>query len=80
MHFGIRVDDVPATLARVEAAGGRALIPVAHMQNRPENPRFVYAATPDGHVIELLEADHAEIVRHIIEAVPEADPARSTVI
>ena len=74
MHFGIRVDDVPATLRRVEEAGGRALLPVAQMQNRPENPRFVYCATPDGHVIELLEADHPRIVELIIEAVPEARP------
>jgi catechol 2,3-dioxygenase-like lactoylglutathione lyase family enzyme len=77
IHFGIRVDDVPATLARVEEAGGRAILPPAHMQNRPENPRFVYCTTPDGHVFELLEADHPRIVELIIDAVPEAKPAGS---
>ena len=75
MHFGVRVDDVPETLRRVEAAGGRALVPVSHMQNRPENPRFVYCATPDGHVFELLEAAHPRIVELIIDAVPDARPA-----
>ena len=40
-----------------------------------ENPRFVYCATPDGHVFALLEADHPRIVELIIDAVPEARPA-----
>ena len=78
MHVGVRVDDAPATLRKIEAAGGRAIMPVSHMQDRPENPRFCYCMTPDGHVIELLECDHPQIVRQIIEAIPEAAPERYT--
>ena len=74
LHFGVRVDDVPETLARVEAAGGSALLPVSHMLGDEANPRFVYCASPEGHVFELLEADHAEVVRLILAAVPDARP------
>lgn len=55
MHFGVTVDDVPATLARVEACGGRARVPVNHVGGRPDAPRFVYCESPDGHVFELME-------------------------
>jgi catechol 2,3-dioxygenase-like lactoylglutathione lyase family enzyme len=74
MHFGVQVDDAEETLRRVIAAGGRALLPLHRMQNRPENPGFVYCATPDGHVFELLEVDHPTVARLIIEAIPEACP------
>jgi catechol 2,3-dioxygenase-like lactoylglutathione lyase family enzyme len=68
MHFGITVDDVPETLARVEAAGGRARIEVRRLGDREGAPRFVYCEDPDGNVFELVEAEHAEIVRLILEA------------
>ena len=55
MHFGVTVDDVPATLARVEACGGRARAPVNHVGGRTDAPRFVYCESPDGHVFELME-------------------------
>jgi catechol 2,3-dioxygenase-like lactoylglutathione lyase family enzyme len=55
MHFGVTVDDVPATLAKVEALGGRRRLPVNHVGGRPDAPRFVYCESPDGHVFELME-------------------------
>jgi catechol 2,3-dioxygenase-like lactoylglutathione lyase family enzyme len=55
MHFGVTVDDVPATLAKVEALGGKRRLPVSHVGGRPDAPRFVYCESPDGHVFELME-------------------------
>ena len=74
MHFGVIVDDVPATLARVEAAGGRRRLPVNHMGGLDDAPRFCYCEDHEGHVFELLEADHAEVVRIIHRAVPASVP------
>ena len=73
MHFGVTVDDVPAALARVEAAGGRARFPVKQLGGAGE-ARFVYCEDPDGHVFELLDVDHAETVRLITAAHPGAAP------
>jgi catechol 2,3-dioxygenase-like lactoylglutathione lyase family enzyme len=73
MHFGVTVDDVPATLARVEAAGGRGRFPVKQIAGSAA-ASFVYCEDPDGHVFELLDVDHPSTARLIIEAVPEAAP------
>ena len=71
MHFAVTVDDVPETLARVEAAGGRARFPVNAIGG--DSPgRFVYCEDPDGHVFELLSVDHPETVRIIVAGNPDA--------
>ena len=62
MHFAVTVDDVPETLARVEAAGGRARFPVKQLAGGDDTAEFVYCEDPDGHVFELLDRSHPEIV------------------
>jgi catechol 2,3-dioxygenase-like lactoylglutathione lyase family enzyme len=69
MHFGVTVDDVPATLARVEAAGGRALFPIKNIGGK-EDAHMVYCEDPDGHVFELLDRSHPEIIELLREAYP----------
>ncbi len=55
LHFCLQVEDVPAALARVEAAGGRRLWPdVADLE---PGVQVVYVADPDGNVIELIDVD-----------------------
>jgi catechol 2,3-dioxygenase-like lactoylglutathione lyase family enzyme len=60
MHFCLTVDDVAATAARAEAAGGRALFPVMEWGEC----HFVYLADPDGNIIELVDIDHATWIRN----------------
>lgn len=62
MHFAVTVDDVPATLAKVEAAGGRGRFPVKVIGGE-SGGRFVYCEDPDGIVFELLSVDHPTTVR-----------------
>jgi len=54
-HLSLRVEDLDATLAAVEAAGGRVLA-----ATRTDNPAFrtsaVFVTDPDGTRIELLQA------------------------
>lgn len=61
MHFGVTVDDVPAALARVEAAGGRRRFDVTSLDGS-DRAQFVYCEDPDGHVFELLSLPHADVV------------------
>ena len=72
MHFGVTVDDVPETLARVEEAGGRARFRVKRLAGGADTPRFVYCEDPDGNVFELVEADHPTTIRIILEAAARA--------
>ena len=72
MHFGITVDDVPGTLARVEAAGGKRLFDPKRIAGKGAD--FVYCEDPDGHVFELLSVDHPATVSLILEAAPDAAP------
>ena len=66
MHFAVTVADVPETLARIEAAGGKARFPVKSIGG--DSPgRFVYCEDIDGHVFELLSVDHPETVRILLE-------------
>jgi len=74
LHFGVVVDDAAAALARVEAAGGRRLMPVSHMGGLEDAPRFCYCTDHEGHVFELLEADHPEVIRIVHRSVPESVP------
>ena len=69
MHFGVTVPDVPAALARVEAAGGRRRLEVNHVGGRPDAPRFVYCEDPEGHVFELMEMTRDETVEQILQTI-----------
>jgi catechol 2,3-dioxygenase-like lactoylglutathione lyase family enzyme len=72
MHFGVTVDDVPAWLAKVEAAGGRARFPVGKVAGR--DAQFVYCEDPDGNVFELINRSHPDTVELILAASPDAAP------
>jgi catechol 2,3-dioxygenase-like lactoylglutathione lyase family enzyme len=61
-HFCLMVDDVPAAVARVEAAGGRSRFPIRPFGN---GRHFVYVEDPDGHVIELLDASLEECIEWV---------------
>lgn len=69
MHFGVTVESVPDTLAKVEALGGRRRLPVNHVGGRPDAPRFVYCEDPDGHVFELMEMTTAQTVEQILKTI-----------
>jgi catechol 2,3-dioxygenase-like lactoylglutathione lyase family enzyme len=69
MHFGVTVADVPATLAKVEAAGGRRRLEVNHVGGRPDAPRFVYCDDPEGHVFELMEMTRDQTVEQILKTI-----------
>jgi catechol 2,3-dioxygenase-like lactoylglutathione lyase family enzyme len=75
MHFGVTVPDVPAALARVEAAGGRRRLPVNHVGGRDDAPRFVYCEDPEGHVFELMEMTRDETVEQILTTLALLDEA-----
>jgi predicted enzyme related to lactoylglutathione lyase len=51
--FYIQVDDPQATLERVEAAGGRTVVPVTEI---PEMVTFAIFADPEGNAIGLVKA------------------------
>ena len=51
-YLYVRVDDVEATVARIEAAGGRRLSPLAE---RSWNERAAWFADPDGNVVAVAE-------------------------
>jgi glyoxylase I family protein len=75
LHFGMRVDDVDASLGGVESAGGRRLWP--EVRRMAPGVAVIYVADPDGNVIELSDAGMEHIAELIIAAHPQADPARS---
>jgi glyoxylase I family protein len=68
MHFGMQVDDVPAALARVEAAGGKRFWPA--IQRHGERGQVVYVTDPDGNVIELVNLPMDEVVEIVIAENP----------
>jgi lactoylglutathione lyase len=70
-HFGMEVDDVPAALARVEAAGGRRLWDDV---GRWGEASVIYVADPDGNVIELLDAPVGTIAAEALRLFPDATP------
>ena len=51
--FYIEVDDLPKVIARVEAAGGKIVVPITEI---PGGVSFAQFADPDGNVIGLLES------------------------
>jgi predicted enzyme related to lactoylglutathione lyase len=62
-HFGVQVDDLPATLERVERSGGSRLWPHAEEWG---SAKTMYASDPDGNVFELCDASLADLVRILI--------------
>jgi catechol 2,3-dioxygenase-like lactoylglutathione lyase family enzyme len=70
-HLGMEVEDVPAVLARVEAAGGRRLWEDV---GRWGAAHVIYVADPDGNVIELLDAPIETIAAEALRLFPEATP------
>jgi predicted enzyme related to lactoylglutathione lyase len=60
IHFGLQVDDVPETVARVEAAGGRRIWP--EVVDLEPGAQVVYVADPDENIIELLNVSPTELV------------------
>jgi len=70
VHFGLQVDSVRDSLARVEAAGGGADHDVLQWGGRD----IVYCRDPDGNLFELVETPFAENVRLTLEVVPDAAP------
>jgi lactoylglutathione lyase len=70
MHWGLRVDNVRDTLARVEALGGKAVHPVLDWGGND----IVYCRDPDGNVFELITTPFEENVRATLEVMPDARP------
>jgi glyoxylase I family protein len=54
-HLSLRVGDLDATSARIEAAGG-AILPATRGAHPERSTRFVMAIDPDGTRLELIEA------------------------
>jgi catechol 2,3-dioxygenase-like lactoylglutathione lyase family enzyme len=71
LHFALRVDDVAATLRRVEAAGGRRRWPEV---GRWGDASVIYVSDLDQNVIELTDRTLEQIARLTIETFPEAAP------
>ena len=71
-HLALQVDDVPATLARAEAAGGERLWPEVGRFGRTT---VIYLTDPDGNVLELLDGPAADIASAFLKWFPEADPS-----
>jgi catechol 2,3-dioxygenase-like lactoylglutathione lyase family enzyme len=70
MHWGLRVDNVRETLARVEELGGRAVHPVLEWGGND----IVYCRDPDGNTFELVATPFEENVRATLEVMPDARP------
>jgi lactoylglutathione lyase len=70
-HIALQVDDVEATLARAEAAGGRRLWPEVDRFGRSH---AIYLADPDGNVVELLDGTVADIAAAFLKWFPNAAP------
>jgi catechol 2,3-dioxygenase-like lactoylglutathione lyase family enzyme len=70
MHWGLRVDNVRATLAKVEELGGSAVHPVLNWGGND----IVYCRDPDGNTFELITTPFEENVRATLEVMPDARP------
>lgn len=73
IHIGFQVEDVGATVHKVERAGGRRLWPEVVPFGTAE---VIYVLDPDGNVIELADASVHKLAALTIEMFPDADPAR----
>jgi catechol 2,3-dioxygenase-like lactoylglutathione lyase family enzyme len=65
IHYAVQVDDVDATLERVERAGGKRLW--ADVREIAPDARVIYATDPDGHVLELINLSIDQLVDLINE-------------
>lgn len=72
IHFGMQVRDVPGTVARVEAAGGRRLWP--QILDLAPGVQVIYIADPDENIVELLNVDAADLAATLNELIPGRDP------
>jgi catechol 2,3-dioxygenase-like lactoylglutathione lyase family enzyme len=70
-HLGLQVEDVDAALVRIEAAGGRRLWDAVDRWGRA---RVIYAADPDGNVLELLDQPPVEIAAALHRWFPDSRP------
>ena len=68
----VHVEDTDATLARVEAAGGKRIWPEVDRFGRA---RVIYVQDPDGNVVELLDKPPADIAGALLRWFPEATPS-----
>jgi catechol 2,3-dioxygenase-like lactoylglutathione lyase family enzyme len=68
LHFAVQVDDVAATLARVEAAGGHRLWP--EVVDLEPGVQVIYVADPDHNVIELMNFDPVQLIGIVDRAFP----------
>lgn len=73
IHFGIQVDDVAATLQRVEAAGGRRIWPQVSPWGTAE---VIYVKDLDENIIEIIDASMETIVSLTLADFPHAAPSR----
>ncbi|MDQ8043053.1 MAG: VOC family protein [Solirubrobacteraceae bacterium] len=71
MHFGIQVDDVPASVERVLAAGGHL---VWEEIGSVGSKSVMYVSDPDHNVIELMDASISDAIVLIREANPGTTP------
>lgn len=73
LHYCIQVDDVRASLERVEAAGGRRYWP--EVQSVFPGIDVIYVTDPDGNVVELVSGSIDQVVAGMIADDPALDPA-----
>ena len=70
MHWCVQVDDVEASLARVEALGATTVLPLGDWGGS----KFVYCYDLDGNVFEMLDSSMEDTARRTIDLFPEAKP------
>jgi catechol 2,3-dioxygenase-like lactoylglutathione lyase family enzyme len=70
MHWCVQVDDVEASLARVEALGATTVQPLGDWGGS----KFVYCYDLDGNVFEMLDSSMADTAQRTIDLFPEAAP------
>jgi catechol 2,3-dioxygenase-like lactoylglutathione lyase family enzyme len=70
IHWALQVDSVEDALARVEAAGGKAVRPILDWAGA----NVVFCTDPDGNVFELLDTSMAQTAERTFTLFPEARP------
>lgn len=70
-HLALQVDDVPACLERVQAAGGSRVWPEVMQVGRSQ---ALYVRDPDGNAIELLGSSADDFVEDLLAIFPDARP------
>jgi catechol 2,3-dioxygenase-like lactoylglutathione lyase family enzyme len=72
LHFAFEVDDVDATVAAIERAGG------GRVWEEPttigDGTRVMYMTDPDGHVLELMDCPGERLIEIINEAIETGAP------